>query len=77
MLSALAYVPMALAFGEIGWTQWGPFAFQTSRIFHYAVYFAAGIVTAAGAPAFAFARRAFSPVVGFYGRRRHCASPSW
>jgi hypothetical protein len=48
MLSALAYVPMALAFGEMNWKQWGPFAFQTSRIFNYAVYFAAGVVTVGG-----------------------------
>lgn len=40
--SALAYVPMALAFTPMRWSAWGPFAFQTSRIAHYAVYFATG-----------------------------------
>jgi hypothetical protein len=48
MLSALAYVPMALTFGEMDWQQWGPFTIQTSRIFHYAVYFVAGVVAGAG-----------------------------
>jgi peptidoglycan/LPS O-acetylase OafA/YrhL len=48
VLSALAYVPMALAFGPMSWTHAGPFYFQTSRIFLYALYFFAGIGTGAG-----------------------------
>ena len=38
-VSALAYIPMAVAFNPITWTTFGLFTFQTSRIFHYAVYF--------------------------------------
>jgi surface polysaccharide O-acyltransferase-like enzyme len=41
--SAVTYVTLALAFSPIQWTTIGPFAFQTSRVLHYAVYFAAGI----------------------------------
>lgn len=41
--SALAYVPLALAFGPMRWSEFGPFAFQLSRPLHYAVYFFAGI----------------------------------
>ncbi|HEY7300946.1 MAG TPA: acyltransferase family protein [Xanthobacteraceae bacterium] len=41
--SALAYVPLAVAFTPWQWTEWGPFAFQLSRPLHYCVYFAAGI----------------------------------
>ena len=48
LLSSLAYVPMAMAFNPLQWTAWGPFAFQTSRIIHYALYFAAGVVVGAG-----------------------------
>lgn len=48
-ISAVVYVPMALAFTGERWTMIGPFAFQTSRLLHYAVYFLAGIgVGAAG-----------------------------
>jgi len=45
--SALAYVPLALACSPLQWTSIGPFAFQTSRVLHYAVYFAAGIAIGA------------------------------
>jgi Acyltransferase family len=41
--SAVAYVPMATIFGPGAWTSIGPFQFQTARLFHYAVYFFAGI----------------------------------
>ncbi|MBV9301502.1 MAG: acyltransferase [Acidobacteriaceae bacterium] len=41
--SAMTYIPMALAFNPLRWTNFGPFYFQTSRILHYAVYFFAGI----------------------------------
>jgi peptidoglycan/LPS O-acetylase OafA/YrhL len=46
--AALAYVPMALAFGPSAWFARGPFAFQLSRPLHYALYFSAGIVAGAG-----------------------------
>ncbi len=41
-ISALAYVPLALAFGPLRWFEYGIFAFQLSRPLHYAVYFFAG-----------------------------------
>jgi hypothetical protein len=41
--SAAVYVPMAAIFGPFVWTSIGPFQFQTARLFHYAVYFFAGI----------------------------------
>jgi peptidoglycan/LPS O-acetylase OafA/YrhL len=37
--SAVVYIPMALIFSPLQWTAIGPFTFQTSRIFHYLVYF--------------------------------------
>jgi peptidoglycan/LPS O-acetylase OafA/YrhL len=45
--SAIAYVPMALKFTALYWTSIGPLTFQTSRIFHYLVYFLAGIMLGA------------------------------
>jgi hypothetical protein len=49
IVSALAYVPMALAFTPSAWFNEGPFAFQLSRPLHYALYFLAGMgVGAAG-----------------------------
>jgi hypothetical protein len=41
--SALAYVPLALAFTPSAWAAIGPFSFQLSRPLHYAVYFFAGV----------------------------------
>ena len=41
-VSAVAYVPMAVAFTSAAWSSFGPFVFQTSRLLHYAVYFLAG-----------------------------------
>jgi hypothetical protein len=41
--SALAYVPLALAFTPSAWVAFGPFGFQLSRPLHYAVYFFAGV----------------------------------
>jgi peptidoglycan/LPS O-acetylase OafA/YrhL len=38
-ISALVYIPMALHFPSLAWTAFGPFTFQTSRIFHYMAYF--------------------------------------
>jgi surface polysaccharide O-acyltransferase-like enzyme len=45
--TALAYLPPASAIGPLHWTVFGPFAFQTSRLLHYAVYFFGGIVIGA------------------------------
>jgi surface polysaccharide O-acyltransferase-like enzyme len=41
--SALAYVPLALAFTPWEWLQFGPFSMQVSRPLHYVLYFVAGI----------------------------------
>jgi len=41
--SALAYVPLAIAFTPWEWLQLGPFGLQLSRPLHYAVYFFAGV----------------------------------
>ncbi|MGB8683357.1 MAG: acyltransferase [Candidatus Binatus sp.] len=41
--SAATFIPMAVIFGTAAWTSIGPFQFQTARLFHYAVYFLAGI----------------------------------
>ncbi len=46
--SALAYVPLALAFTPSAWFEQGPFAFQLSRPLHYALYFFAGLGLGAG-----------------------------
>jgi peptidoglycan/LPS O-acetylase OafA/YrhL len=42
-IAAAAYIPMALIFTPISWTAFGPFVFQTSRIFHYLLYFLVGV----------------------------------
>ncbi len=42
-LSALAYVPLALAFTPWAWSNAGPFGIQLCRPLQYAVYFFAGI----------------------------------
>jgi glucans biosynthesis protein C len=41
-LSAIAYVPLAIAFSAFDWTSLGPFSFQLSRPLHYLLYFFAG-----------------------------------
>jgi glucans biosynthesis protein C len=46
-LSALGYVPLAMAFGPWEWTYLGPFSFQLSRPLHYFVYFFAGFAIGA------------------------------
>jgi len=46
-ISAAVYIPMAMHFNPLQWTQVGPFAFQTSRILHYLVYFLIGIAVGA------------------------------
>jgi surface polysaccharide O-acyltransferase-like enzyme len=58
LASAIAYVPLALAFTSEAWAQFGPFAFQLSRPLHYAVYFFAG----AGLGAYGIERGLFAPV---------------
>ena len=42
-ISALAYVPLALAYSPFTWTNIGPISFQLSRPLHYLVYFFAGL----------------------------------
>jgi surface polysaccharide O-acyltransferase-like enzyme len=48
LISAFAYVPMALAFTPSAWFELGPFSFQVSRPLHYALYFFAGVGIGAG-----------------------------
>jgi peptidoglycan/LPS O-acetylase OafA/YrhL len=42
-ITAIVYLPMAHFFTSLAWTAIGPFTFQTSRIFHYFVYFLTGV----------------------------------
>ncbi len=42
LVSAIAFVPLAVAFGPGGWTYWNVFQFQTARPLHYFAYFAIG-----------------------------------
>jgi len=42
-VSALAYLPMAVAFNAEHWSNFGPFWVQTSRLLLYATYFLAGL----------------------------------
>jgi len=42
-ISAAVYIPLAMRFNPISWTQFGPLSFQTSRILHYLVYFLIGV----------------------------------
>jgi hypothetical protein len=46
-VSALAYVPLALAYSPWTWTNYGPFALQLSRPLHYLVYFFTGFAIGA------------------------------
>jgi len=45
--SAAVYIPLAMKFNALSWTQFGPFTFQTSRLLHYLVYFLTGIAIGA------------------------------
>ncbi len=45
--SALAYIPLAIAFTPWDWANFGPFSMQLSRPLHYLVYFAAGVALGA------------------------------
>ncbi len=56
-LSAVAYIPMELAFNPLAWAALGPFTFQTSRILHYLVYFLIG----AGVGAYGVNRSVLAP----------------
>jgi peptidoglycan/LPS O-acetylase OafA/YrhL len=47
LASCAAYVSMLSLVGPLHWTTVGPFTFQTSRLLHYAVYFAAGVLVGA------------------------------
>jgi fucose 4-O-acetylase-like acetyltransferase len=65
--SAATYIPMAVIFGPSAWTSIGPFQFQTARLFHYAVYFLAGI----GVGAYGIQRGLLAPdgkLAGHWGR---------
>jgi peptidoglycan/LPS O-acetylase OafA/YrhL len=46
-ISAAVYLPLAIKFNPLSWTQFGPFAFQTSRVLHYLIYFLMGIAVGA------------------------------
>jgi len=46
-LSALAYVPLALAYSPFAWMNIGPISFQLSRPLHYLVYFFVGFAVGA------------------------------
>ena len=46
-ISAAVYVPLAVHFNPLAWTQFGPMAFQTSRVLNYLVYFLIGIAVGA------------------------------
>ena len=46
-VSAAVYLPMAFLFDPFRWTEFGPFFFQTSRIFHYLAYFLFGVALGA------------------------------
>jgi surface polysaccharide O-acyltransferase-like enzyme len=48
LISAVAYIPLALLFTPTAWFDKGPFAFQLSRPLHYALYFFAGVGLGAG-----------------------------
>ena len=43
VISAIAYVPLALVFGVSNWAEFGPFDFQPDRPLLYLVYFFAGV----------------------------------
>jgi len=47
-VSAVVYVPFAVLFTANSWTTFGPFAFQTSRLLQYFVYFLFGVALGIG-----------------------------
>jgi len=46
-ISTIVYLPLAIKFSPISWTQFGPLTFQTSRVLHYLAYFLMGIAVGA------------------------------
>ena len=46
-VAVAAYVPMALHYGTMRWSNFGPLTFQTSRVLLYAAFFAAGLAIGA------------------------------
>ena len=46
-VSAIAYIPLALVFSPWSWTNFGPVAFETTRVVLYLVYFFAGYAVGA------------------------------
>jgi hypothetical protein len=46
-VTTLVYIPFVSVVDPLDWTAFGPFSFQTSRLFFYAVYFFGGIVLGA------------------------------
>jgi hypothetical protein len=46
-ISALAYVPLAIAYTPWSWADYGPLSLQLSRPLHYFVYFSAGVALGA------------------------------
>ena len=67
--SALAYVPLAVAFTPSAWFAFGPFGFQLSRPLHYAVYFFGGV----GIGACGIERGLFAPDGALVRRWAACA----
>ena len=67
--SALAYVPLAVAFTPSAWFAFGPFGFQLSRPLHYAVYFFGGV----GIGACGIERGLFAPGGALVRRWAACA----
>jgi len=55
-LSGVAYIPLAIQFNPGYWSAFGPFAFQTSRLLHYLVYF----LVAVGVGAYGLQRGLFA-----------------
>jgi surface polysaccharide O-acyltransferase-like enzyme len=46
-ITALAYLPLRLGFGDAAWLEFGPVAVQTSRVLLYAAYFLCGMLVGA------------------------------
>jgi hypothetical protein len=55
--SALAYVPLAVAFTPSAWLAFGPFGFQLSRPLHYAVYCSPASASGRAASSAVYSRR--------------------
>jgi peptidoglycan/LPS O-acetylase OafA/YrhL len=45
VISAVSYIPMTTMYDpNLSWWHWGPFSFQTTRVFLYLVYFLVGVI---------------------------------